>query len=158
MSKDMPMKGALPLLIVFIIVVGIGVAWIVAVTDTISIVAIWLVGAGGLGLLSGYTTGASEKTGSASDFLKFVSGGVLVPLLGGVAALLRGSQKTTETHRYEDGLVVEKITSTSSSFQDAISHPLVVLGGFLLLYSIFAVIGIVVGIHYKTKGFVIKKE
>ena len=35
--------------------------------DSRTIIVVWLAGAGALGLLSGYTTGASEQTGTAGE-------------------------------------------------------------------------------------------
>jgi len=99
----------------------------VASSEVRVVVALWLSGAAALGLLSGYTTGASDQTGTASEFLKFVSGGVLVPLLGGAAGLVQGSEKASESYSYLDGQLVEKVTATSGPLHATVFHPLAVL-------------------------------
>jgi len=56
--------------------VAIGIAVWIAPAEARLILALWFSGAAGLGLLSGYTTGMSTESGTASEFLKFLSGGV----------------------------------------------------------------------------------
>lgn len=134
------------------VVSAILTASIVASPDTRHLITLWLSAAGALGLLSGYTTGASDENGTASEFLKFLSGGLLVPLFGGVAGLVSGSEKVTESYRYVDGQLVEKVTDTQGALQTIASHPMAVLGGFIVFYSVFAAAGIVLGIHHRSKG------
>ena len=109
---------------------------IVAGSDARVIVALWLSGAASLGLLSGYTTGASKEAGAASEFLKYLSGGVLIPLLGGAAGLVQGS---------------ETITKSYLAGPQAVFHPIAVVGGFLIFYGLFAAVGIVIGIYSRGK-------
>jgi len=49
---------------------------------------LWMAGAVALGLVSGFTTGLSKQPGSGTEFVKFLGAGILVPILGGLAALL----------------------------------------------------------------------
>ena len=98
----------------------------------------------------------SDQTGTGTEFLKFLSGGLWVPLLAGVAGLVRGSEKVTESYRYADGQLVEKVIDTPGAVESAASHPMGVLGGFILFYGCFAAVGIVLGIHHRSRGVRIK--
>ena len=126
--------------------------------DGRTIIVVWLAGAGALGLLSGYTTGASEQTGTAGEFLKFLSGGVLVPLVGGIAALVRQPERTTERSTYVGDHVTEKITEVTLPSQAAHFHPLLVLGSFFVAYSVLAIIGIRLGVAHRAGGISIKMK
>lgn len=128
---------------------------ILPIQETAKITVLWLAGGAALGFLSGFTTGASEQTGTAAEFLKFLSAGVLVPLIGGVTALLRAPQITKETTTSTAG-VTEKVITTGPSTEGILLHPLSVLGSFFLVYSLFAVLGIGVGMFTREKGHVIK--
>lgn len=96
-------------------------------TDTAPILTMWLLGAAALGLVSGFTTGASKLAGAGAQLIGFISGGVIVPILGGVVALVQQPEASTAT--------------------PAKLHPLWVAGSFFAAYSIFAIIGIAVGIR-----------
>lgn len=62
---------------------GVTFGYFVAEPDGLWTKLRWLAGAASLGLISGFTTGASAQTGAAAELLKFISGGILVPLVGG---------------------------------------------------------------------------
>ena len=111
-------------LIVFVILCGL-LGLIYSSTGDLRNISLWLAGAGALGLLSGYTTGASSQVGAASEFLKFVSGGILLPLFGGIATTLSN---------------------------ESIFYSLEIIGGFLFFYSLFAIIGLIVGAKSRTDG------
>jgi hypothetical protein len=111
--------------------------------------ALWFSGAVALGFISGYTTGASKYVAISSEFLKFLSGGVLVPLFGGAAGLIQGPEKVIESYRYVDDQLIKKVVETSGPLHAM--HPLAVLGGFLVFYGFFAVVGILVGVYHRTK-------
>jgi len=125
-------------------------------TERWTLIAVWAAGAGLVGLLSGYTTGASEQTGTASEFLKFVSGGVLVPLIGGLATLVRQPSTTIERSVYSGTQLMQKTTEVILSNPNAPFVPLAVLGSFLIPYCALAVIGILIGISHRQAGISIK--
>lgn len=133
-----------------------GILYLVRPASAAFIVAVWLSGAAGLGLLSGYTTGASTQTGIAGEFLKFVSGGVLMPLVGGIATILRQPQTTIERSTYVGERLTEKTTEIAFASQLAHLYPLGILGGFVLLYSVFAIVGIRLGVVHREAGTGIK--
>lgn len=120
------------------------------------IVTAWLGGAAALGVLSGFTTGASDHTGTASEFLKFLSGGVVVPLLGGLGAMIGQAQKTTESFVYDGENVLKHVTEAGLDSVTASLYPLGVFGGFLLAYSLSAVLGIILGAKFRAGGICIK--
>jgi hypothetical protein len=145
-------SGWITVFLALAFIVGAGVATGVAVwiapSEARLIVALWLSGAASLGLLSGYTTGVSTENGTASEFLKFISGGVFVPLLGAVGVLV-SSQRDTERQS------LEKVTEASAP---AAFFPLAVLGGFLAFYSFFAMAGIILGVWHRSRGVWIKMQ
>jgi len=96
---------------------------------------IWMAGAGAIGLLSGFTTGLSEKAGTAGEFLKFIGTGVLVPLIGAIAALMARAQD-----------VAADLESSPSA------DPLVVLGSFFLVFGVLGILGIVAGALLRRGG------
>ncbi len=108
-------------------------------------VALWLAGGAALGLVSGFTTGASNQTGIGSEFLKFISAGIITPLLGGIVTLLQFRKEMVETSRYEGGQLVQRTTADVIPEGYVPIHPLWMLGGFFLMYGIFAVVGVVIG-------------
>jgi hypothetical protein len=112
--------------------------------------SIWLTGAGAIGLLSGYTTGVSKQKGVTGEFMKFISGGILVPLVGGIATLMKEPVNNIERYSYTDNVLTEKITSTTLQSQNTHYDALVILGGFLLVYCFLATIGIYLGV--KSQG------
>ena len=142
----------------FVVGVGaaVGVASVVAAQDLRWTLALWLAGAVGLGLISGYSTGASKKTGSTGEFLKFVSAGIVVPLLG-ATSIVQGSKVVSESITYVQDQVATKVTDTSGVSYEAGIHPLAVLGGFFLFYGAFAATGIVIGIHHRKSDFDIEQ-
>jgi hypothetical protein len=105
----------------------------------------WIAGAAAIGLLAGLTTGLSKQTGSGVELLKFLGAGLLVPLLGGVVALLEKSETVTEKTTYTGTLVSEKSTSTVTAFPEGIEHPLGTVGSFFAAFAIAACLGLVAG-------------
>ena len=106
---------------------------------------LWLAGAAALGLLTGFTTGLSSHAGSGVEFVKFLGAGVLVPLVGGVSALIARPQQVTEKSVYTGTQLSEKITTTVT-LSDAAIHPLAVLGSFFLAFALVAIVGIIGGV------------
>ena len=147
-------KTTTGLLVLFAIIVAGPLVSYYLVSESLVIVATWLAGARALGLLSGYTTGASRATGTAGEFLKFLSGGVLVPLVGGIAGLLQRPQKITERYTYAGDQLVEKITETALASPFPLFQPLVILGSFLLVYGLLAIAGIILGARHRVENFV----
>jgi len=120
------------------------------------LLTVWLVGAGALGLLSGFTTGASEKAGAASEFLKFLSAGVVIPLLGGMGTMMGQHPTTTETFQYADGQVIQHVTQSALDSAEAVLYPVGVFAGFLLVFGLFATFGIILGAKFREGGIFIK--
>jgi hypothetical protein len=121
-----------------------------------SAATLWLAGAGGLGLVSGFTTGNSAQTGTASEFLKFLSAGIVVPMVAGAVTLLEFRTGTTETWTYAGEKTTSHTTSITLPEGYEHFHPLWVLGGFFLMYGIAAVIGAVLGAVLRGLGIEIK--
>jgi hypothetical protein len=121
-------------------------------SDELMVIAMWFAGAAALGLLTGYTTGASEQPGTAGEFLKFLGAGILVPFIGGVASLLQRPQVTTESYTYVGTQVAQKLTEVKNLSGVGVFHPLSVLGGFFALYGLSAILGIVIGARHREKG------
>jgi hypothetical protein len=115
-------------------------------------VRLWMAGAGSLGLVSGLITGLSDEDGSGKAFMTFIGTGLLVPILGGVAALLGHTETVTEKSAFLNNQLVKKTTETASSLSDSILHPLAVLGSFFLAFGILAILGIVGGMLLRTGG------
>lgn len=118
----------------------------------------WITGAAALGLVSGLTTGLSENPGSGTSFMTFLGAGLLVPIIGGVAALLEQTVEVTEKSTYLSDQLVEKTTMTVTSFSDGSVHPLAVLGSFFLVFGVVAVLGIVGGALLRESGLTVKNE
>ena len=116
---------------------------------------LWLAGAAALGLISGFTTGASSETGAAAELLKFISGGILVPLLGGVVAILQYRQGSKEHYVYEAGQLAEKTIEATLPADFAFFHPLWVLALFFVGYCSFALLGVLLGKQLQKAGFAI---
>lgn len=132
------------------------VAWFSSGMGVPVIVTAWLGGAAALGVLSGFTTGVSDHTGTASEFLKFLSGGVVVPLLGGLGAMIGQAQRTTESYVYDGDNVLQHVTEAGLDSVTTSLYPLGVFGGFLLAYSLSAVLGIILGAKFRTGGISIR--
>jgi hypothetical protein len=105
----------------------------------------WTAGGAALGLLSGFVTGASEEQGSGAEFLRFLSGAIVLPLLGALPTLLEGPERVTERYVYAGDQVAEKVVETRLIEATGYVAPLHIIGTFLVAYSIMAIIGIVVG-------------
>ena len=141
------------------ILMGIGLAviavlasgWISVFPDSPP-VRLWLAGAGALGLVSGFITGLSKADGSGPAFMTFLGTGLVVPLLGGVAALLGQTEEVTETSTYLNSQLAEKTTKTVTSVSDGSLHPISVLGSFFLVFSVLAIVGVVGGALLKKGG------
>lgn len=142
-------RGERNLLIAYVVlvVITLGIAYSASNTAAAPILTMWLLGAAALGLVSGFTTGASEQAGAAAQLIAFISGGVMVPILGGVATLLKQPETTTETNTYSGEQLLQKITAITATSQASELHPLWVAGSFFAVYSIFAIIGVAVGVR-----------
>jgi hypothetical protein len=105
-------------------------------SSTTSIGSVWFAGAGVLGLLSGFTTGASSETGAGSELLKFVAGAIIAPLLGSVVSL----------------------TSVASPAPATAIHPMWALGTFFVGFGLAAVLGVLFGMLLREKGHEIKMK
>jgi hypothetical protein len=116
----------------------------------------WVVGAGALGLMTGLVTGASNQAGIGGQLLTFVSGGILVPLFGGVVALMQFRQGTREEYTYAGEHVATKTTSVFFPTGVEPLHPIWVLGAFFALYGSAAILGILLGVLLRESGFAIK--
>ena len=112
---------------------------------TPSISVLWAAGAAALGFLSGFTTGLSKAEGISTEFVKFIGAGILVPLVGGVAALLNKSETVIESSTYSGTLISTKHTTTVAWFPEPLLHPMAVLGSFFVAFGIFACLGVVSG-------------
>ena len=106
---------------------------------------LWVVGAAALGLLTGLVTGLTKEAGSGKQFVAFIGTGLVVPLLGGVGALLARSQEVVERTRYAGTQIVQRSTLTSTIVSENSIHPLAVLGSFFVAFSFAAIIGVVAG-------------
>jgi hypothetical protein len=115
---------------------------------------LWIAGAGGLGLLSGYTTGLSTKDGSGIELVKFLGPGILVPLLGAAGSLLTRNQTTTEKTTYAGTLPVEKVTTVVTSFADPFMQPVAVVASFFVAFAVLASLGISAGALLRHAGVI----
>ena len=106
---------------------------------------LWTAGGAAIGLLSGFVTGASEAQGSGAEFLRFLSGAIVLPLFGALPALLEGPERTTERSVYTGEQLTEKVVETGLIDPASYVAALHVIGAFLVAYSIMAIIGIVIG-------------
>lgn len=95
----------------------------------------WFAGAMVLGLLSGFTTGASKETTAGSELMKFLSGAIIAPLLGSVVSLT---------------------SPTSPALTPAI-HPMWAVGAFFLGFGSAALLGIMIGMAFRTKDLEINQ-
>ena len=107
----------------------------------------WLAGAAALGLITGFTTGASETAGAGASLVSFVSAGVLVPILGGIAALLKQPEITKESSTYSGEHVTQKVTEVATQLHATEFHPLWVAGSFFVVFSLMAIVGIALGVR-----------
>jgi hypothetical protein len=153
-----PPQGPMPWRILFWLVPLAVVIIGYCVTDPAGVWTklLWLAGAAALGLVSGFTTGASSQTGAGAELLKFISGGILVPLLSGVVAILQYRQGSKEHYQYMGDHLVEKTTEATVPTDFAYFHPLWVLALFFVGYCSFAVIGVMLGQALQAAGFSIK--
>jgi len=115
----------------------------------------WIAGAAALGLVSGLTTGLSTHAGSGQAFVTFVGAGILVPILGGVAALLSNTQVVTEKST-SSGPLTEKTTETSTLRSDGFLDPLAVVGSFFVVFALLAILGLFGGVLLREAGFEVK--
>jgi hypothetical protein len=114
---------------------------------------VWLAGAAALGLVSGFTTGAVGQTGIGTEFLKFLSAGIIAPLLGAVVTLLEFRKLTFEFNTYTASQQLEsKVVGIQLPDAFPFMHPLWVLGAFFLTFSLGAVLGIVLGVAARRMG------
>lgn len=119
-------------------------------------VRLWIAGAMALGFAVGLTTGMSATAGASAEFIKFVSAGVVVPVLGGIGAFLTSREEVLESFRYEEAELVEHSKTTVTAFPDELLHPFSVLGLFFAGFALCAVVGITVGKLLSQAGIVIK--
>lgn len=132
------------------VLVTVVIASLIAYTSTSiapPILTMWLAGAAALGLVIGFTTGASETAGAASSMIGFISGGVLVPVLGGIAALVKQPETTKETSTYLEDHVVTKVVEVTAQLPATELHPLWVAGSFFAVFSLAAILGIGLGVR-----------
>ena len=116
---------------------------------------LWTAGAMGLGLSVGLTTGLSKQEGSSREFMKFVSAGVVVPILGAIGAFLVKNEEVSELSTYEGTQLVEKTTTTVTSFSNDLLQPFAILGLFFGAFALLAVVGITSGILLRRAGIVL---
>jgi hypothetical protein len=147
-------------LIAFLVAATVGLIALVTVmnssvvTPSASTVAIiWLLGAGAVGLISGFTTGTSKQTGMGTEFMKFLSVGIITPMIAGAVTLLEFRKGTIETWTFEGEKMTGHSTGVSIPAGYEHFHPIWVLGGFFLMYGFFAVVGAVLGIALRKAGF-----
>ncbi len=144
--------GGIAIMVIGVLVVFFGHNLIQGLLDHPP-VRLWMAGAGALGLVGGLITGLSDKEGSGTAFMTFIGTGLLVPILGGVAALLGNTETVTEKSTYDNNShVVERTTETISSLSDNLMHPLAVLGSFFLAFGVLAILGIIGGALLKKGG------
>lgn len=110
---------------------------------------LWMAGGAGLGLLTGLATGISKEGGGTGKLVGFVGTGLVVPLLGGVGALLVTREEVVESFVYEDAQLVEQTTTTITTLSEGSLHPLAVLGAFFLGFAILAIVGVMAGVYLK---------
>jgi len=140
-------------LVIALVIIAVPIVFsIIPVASASRLLSIWLAGAAALGLLSGFTTGASKQPGISGEFIKFLSGGILVPLTAAIATALKGPATTTETYEYLGELVAKKVTEVTTPPQMDLLSPLSVLGSFFVVYSLLAILGILLGASQKKKS------
>jgi hypothetical protein len=118
----------------------------------VTLVVVWIAGAGALGLLTGYSTGVSETSGTTTEFLKLIGPGVVIPVLAGIATVVNQPKTTTETFVYVGSQVSSKTTAVTLSSEFAHLHPLALFASFFLFYSTLAVAGILLGVSDREEG------
>jgi hypothetical protein len=111
-------------------------AWKLVDLTATSIPFTWFGGAMALGLLSGFTTGASQETGAGTELMKFLAGAIIAPLLGSVVSL----------------------TSPTSTAPTPTIHPMWALGAFFLGFGSAAMLGILIGMLFREKKLEIKQK
>jgi hypothetical protein len=127
----------------------IWLAWPLSLSGS-DLLRFWLAGGGALGLLTGYTTGLSKETGSGIEFVKFLSAGLVVPIIGALAALLSTTETVTISEYSGSGAQpLKKITETVASLSDASLHPAAALGSFFAVFGLFAVLGLTAGALFR---------
>jgi hypothetical protein len=115
------------------------------------ILGMWLLGAAALGLVSGFISGASEKEGTAEHALGFLSAGVVVPILVGIAALLRAPQTTTEQTTYDGEHITKKVVDIVNKTEVTELHPLWVVGSFFVVFGLSTIVGIALGVRRRNE-------
>jgi hypothetical protein len=155
MALTSTQKWTLRILIAVGLVLLLVAVCTLAGTDPMAPQFAWVLGAGALGLMAGLVTGASTQTGIGGQFLTFVSGGILVPLFGGIVALMQFRQGSQEAYTYVGEKIATKTTSVVVPGVEHL-HPIWVLGAFFVLYGCGAVVGIVGGMALRESGLSIK--
>ena len=151
-GKDWQLTGGIGLLVVGAAIVFYLAGWTVRVAVDEPPGPLWIAGAAALGLLSGFATGLSKDPGSGKGFVTFVGTGILVPILGGVGALLERTQQMTERSAYSGTQLVVKTTKTVTLPSDGLPHPLAVLGSFFVAFALLAVLGLIAGVLLRKGG------
>lgn len=148
-------------LVTGILVILVGGSTVICILNSVlddltqSPVWLWMAGAGALGMVSGLIAGLSKEKGSGKAFITFLGTGLLVPLIGGVAAFLGQTERVTEESTYSNGQLVKKITETATSFSDgSLLHPLAVLGSFFLAFGVLAILGVIGGALLRKSGLI----
>lgn len=154
MSEKANLSLGVVILILAVATVVILTGWVMPVGGAGVPMRLWIAGAGALGLVSGLTSGLSKQPGSGTEFVKFIGAGILVPILGGVAALLAKTQEVAEKSTYSGTQLVEKTTRTVTFLSDGSMHPLAVPGAFFVAFALLAVLGIIAGALLRKSGFI----
>lgn len=103
---------------------------------TTSVARTWFAGAVLLGLLSGFTTGASAETGAGTELMKFLSGAIIAPLLASAVSL----------------------TSPTSPAPTPTIHPMWAIGAFFIGFASAAMLGIQIGMLFRKKDLEIMQK
>ena len=135
-----------------IVMIGLLTRWSLSISQPHSPERLWLAGAAALGLLTGFATGLSGESGSGKQFVAFVGTGILVPILGGVGAVLVRSERVTEKSTYAGNQLVEKTTETIPA--EGSLDPMAVVGSFFVLFALFGALGLIGGALLKKAGVI----
>jgi hypothetical protein len=135
------------LLVVYVVLLvgALAVAYLILRSPTAIVLTIWVMSAAALGLLSGFSTGASQNVSPRLQVVTLLSTGIIVPILGGIVALLEQPETTTETNTYSGEYLIKKVTEITVPNQATELHPIWVAGSFFAAYCIAAMIGSAVG-------------
>lgn len=111
------------------------VSWFLVDPTGALIARMWFAGAVVLGLLSGFTTGASQQNGAGLELMKFLAGAIVAPILASVVSL----------------------TSPTGPAPAPTIQPMWAVGAFFLGFGSGAMLGIMIGIYFRDKDLEIKQ-